>query len=113
VPRQNFFWKSETIDCIGVVELNRCWFLVVQKRENPVISDWVHVSGGHTEGSLGRVAGAAAGGAQREVGGGGTVNARSHLPCVPLSFSAHTVPEFELRGLALTFVSRSRSVRFC
>lgn len=33
-------------------------------REDPVISDQVHVSGGSTEGTLGRLAGAAAGGAQ-------------------------------------------------
>jgi len=28
--------------------------LVALKRENPVITDWVHVSGGSTEGTLGR-----------------------------------------------------------
>ena len=27
---------------------------VALKRENPVITDWVHVSGGSTEGTLGR-----------------------------------------------------------
>ena len=36
----------------------------LKMREDPVISDRVHVSGGSTEGSLGRLAGAAAGGAQ-------------------------------------------------
>jgi len=43
-------------------------------QENPVIYDWVPNSGGIHWRAARRVAGAAAGGAQRGVGGGGTFN---------------------------------------
>jgi hypothetical protein len=46
---------------------------VVQTRENPVISDWVHVLGGSTEGLLGRLL-AQRQAALRGTGGGGTAN---------------------------------------
>jgi hypothetical protein len=42
-------------------------------QEDPVISDWVHVLGGLICWVARKAAGAAAGGAQRSVGGGGTV----------------------------------------
>src|SRR2546423_13450421 len=48
-------------------------------RENPVITDWARVSGGSTEGTLGRLAGAAAGGAQGMLAAG----ARSTNSCIP------------------------------
>jgi|GEM_PF-2707605 len=48
-------------------------------RENPVITDWARVSGGSTEGTLGRLAGAAAGGAQGMLAAG----ARSTNSCHP------------------------------
>ncbi len=62
-------------------------------RENPAIADWVPYFGGSTEGLLGRVAGAAAGGAQREVGGGGTLRLYFGLPCMPVIPRAPSVPE--------------------
>ena len=52
-----------------------------------------HISGGSTEGLLGRLAGAAAGGAQREVGGGGTLRLYFGLPCMPVIPRAPPVPE--------------------
>src|SRR5688572_22971616 len=60
----------------------------------------VHVSGGSTEGSLGRLAGAAAGGAQGMLAAG----ARSTFSCIPcragypLSTSRATTPDVSRKG---------------
>src|SRR6185503_20563213 len=71
-------------------------------RENPVITDWVHVSGGSTEGTLGRLAGAAAGGAQGMLAAGDSVN--FCLPCraaFPLSTRCATIRSVTHRDLSL------------
>ena len=55
-------------------------------RENPVITDWVRVSGGSTEGTLGRLAGAAAGGAQGMSAAGARSTIRFVFRVVPVIY---------------------------
>ena len=72
-------------------------------REDPVISDQVHVLGGSTEGTLGRLAGAAAGGAQGMLAAGDSVNFFG-LPCraaFPLSTCRATKRSVAHRDLSL------------
>jgi hypothetical protein len=69
-----------------------------KKRENPVIADWVHVSGGSTEGLLGGWL-AQRQAALREVMAAGALSTFTlGLPCVPMISRAPSVPEKRFCG---------------
>ena len=70
-----------------------------QKRKNPVIADWVHVSEGSTEGSLGGWL-AQRQAALREVMAAGALSTFTlGLPCVPMISRAPSVPEKDFFGM--------------
>ena len=67
-------------------------------RENPVISDWVPISGGSTEGLLGGWL-AQRQAALREVMAAGALSTFTlGLPCVPVISRAACVPQKEISG---------------
>jgi hypothetical protein len=69
-----------------------------KKRENPVIADWVHVSGGSTEGLLGGWL-AQRQAALREVMAAGALSTFTlRLLCVPMISRAPSVPEKRFCG---------------
>src|SRR6185503_17355344 len=78
-------------------------------QENPVISDWVPISGGSTEGSLGgwlaqRLA------ALREVMAAGALPTFTlGLPCVPVLLRAACVPRRRIFWKAATIAYRPRT----
>jgi hypothetical protein len=81
-----------------------------QKRENPVISDWVRISGGSTEGLLGRWL-AQRQAALREVMAAGALSTFTlGLPCVPVVSRAASVPRKKLFGIRKEFNLVTRSV---
>jgi len=72
-------------------------------QENPVISDWVPISGGSTEGSLGRWL-AQRQAALREVMAAGALPTFTlGLPCVPVLLRAACVPLRKFFGITEEF----------
>ena len=75
-------------------------------QENPVISDWVPISGGSTEGSLGRWL-AQRQAALREVMAAGALPTFTlGLPCVPVLLRAASVPQRRIFWKAATIAYR-------
>ena len=80
-------------------------------QENPVISDWVPISGGSTEGSLGRWL-AQRQAALREVMAAGALPTFTlGLPCVPVLLRAASVPQRRIFWKAATIAYKTRHIQ--